>query len=309
MINNRYLLVMAKAVVTGLKRWWRYTYLRLCRLPVLGTLILAGVKGTRDVNKDAAASVAFFSFFSLFPLILGAIAAGSLMLDKMEVQNYLYEIINNAFPGSGGWVTDNINSLIRYREGAGIASMIMLIWSARRVTGAISRGVNLALEEQRDFLFLLSPLRNFFITLGVTLLILIPVAVTPVLSILDQLNLFNIDSSLYPLLQLATKELTDVLSNTLALAAIYMLVPYHRPPVKALFTGALVAALGLLLAKELFLVYISNLNHLEALYGSVTSVIVLMLWLYCCAYLLLFGAQVTFTSQHPRYRLVYLIRR
>ena len=45
------------------------------------------------------------------------------------------------------------------------------------------------------------------------------------------------------------------------------------------------------LGKLAFVVYIDHVAHLEAVYGSLSSIIVLLLWLYFCAWVLLLGAE------------------
>ena len=61
----------------------------VCRVPVVGLAVRALLKSGHDHAKDMAASIAYFSFFSLFPLFLGIIAAGSLFLDSAEIQSRL----------------------------------------------------------------------------------------------------------------------------------------------------------------------------------------------------------------------------
>lgn len=56
--------------------------------------------------------------------------------------------------------------------------------------------------------------------------------------------------------------------------------------------GAVFAALLLELGKTGFVSYIDNVAHLEAVYGSVSSIIVLLLWLYLSARLLLLGSEI-----------------
>ena len=56
--------------------------------------------------------------------------------------------------------------------------------------------------------------------------------------------------------------------------------------------GAAVAALLFQLGKTLFVFYIDNLANLEAVYGSVSSIIVLLIWFYFCGRVILYGAEV-----------------
>jgi uncharacterized BrkB/YihY/UPF0761 family membrane protein len=59
---------------------------RLRRVPGAAVLLRAIKKSNEDHAKDMAASIAFFSFFSLFPLLVGVVAGASLFLERSEIQ-------------------------------------------------------------------------------------------------------------------------------------------------------------------------------------------------------------------------------
>ena len=56
--------------------------------------------------------------------------------------------------------------------------------------------------------------------------------------------------------------------------------------------GILVAALLIELGKELFALYVGNVSRYDAVYGSVSSIIVLLIWLYFTARMILYGTEV-----------------
>ena len=64
------------------------------------------------------------------------------------------------------------------------------------------------------------------------------------------------------------------------------------PPLKEVAIGAVVAAVLIEVGKEAFTFYVGNISRFDALYGSVSSIIVLLIWLYFSAAVLLFGAEV-----------------
>lgn len=79
---------------------------------------------------------------------------------------------------------------------------------------------------------------------------------------------------------------------SMMVSLLYKVVPYERPGWREILPGALVAALLFEAGKALFVLYLDNVSSLEAVYGSLTSVIVLLLWLYFSARVLLFGAEL-----------------
>jgi len=76
------------------------------------------------------------------------------------------------------------------------------------------------------------------------------------------------------------------------LCLLYKLVPFERPPWRNVVPGALVTALLFELGKALFVLYLDNARSLQAVYGSLTAVIVLLLWLYFSARVFMFGAEL-----------------
>ncbi|HEY8450346.1 MAG TPA: YhjD/YihY/BrkB family envelope integrity protein, partial [Bacillota bacterium] len=86
------------------------------------------------------------------------------------------------------------------------------------------------------------------------------------------------------------------------LTAIYRLVPAGAPPLADLWPGALLAALGLAAARNLFARYVAGLDQYHLIYGSIGAVIVVLLWFYVSAAIFLFGAEVGAATAELRRR-------
>ena len=263
----------------------------VARLPGAALILRALEKSKEDHAKDMAASMAYFSFFSLFPLLVGVIAGASLFLDRAEIQSRLDQMLADEFPGSAEFLRTNIRALIALRGAAGIASVLGLFWSASKMFGALSRGINLALGIPRGHPFYLSRLRYFGMTIGVSLLLFIAVGISTALDVVTQFDLtkFGLDSTASDWLG---GHVASFLFIFATIALLYAIVPYERPAWRELLLGSVVAALLFELGKALFVLYLDKVRGLEAVYGSLSSVIVLMLWLYFSARVLLFGAEL-----------------
>ena len=261
----------------------------VCRLPVIGLLVRAVLKDHQDHAKDMEASITYFSFFSLFPLLLGVIAGASSFLDSDEVRTRLYRLLADVLPGSSGFVRDNIEALTRLRGAAGVASVAGLLWSASKMFGAVSRGGNHALGAERNLPFFLSPLRHFLLAITVSGLLFLAMAIPTAMEFLSQLDLGRFVNNL---LGFAGGHVTSTVFVFAILCLLYRFVPYERQSWRDVVPGAVFAALLLELGKTGFVSYIDNVAHLEAVYGSVSSIIVLLLWLYLSARLLLLGSEI-----------------
>jgi len=271
----------------------------LRRKPVVGLIVRALEKGNEDHAKDMAASIAYFTFFSLFPLLVGVIAGASLFLDRAEIESRLDHMLADDFPGSADFLRTNIEALIELRGAVGMASVVALLWSASKMFGALSRGMNLALGIPKGHPFYLSKLRYFGMTLVVSLLLFVGVGLSTVLDVVTQLDFarFGLDGTAFAWLGSHIASFVSILATVFLL---YTLVPYERPRWREVLPASLVATVLFELGKSLFVLYVEKANSLQAVYGSLTSVIVLLLWLYFSSRVLLFGAELIAVRREER---------
>lgn len=273
---------------------------KACRLPVAGELIRAALKSQKDMGKDMSASIAYFTFLSMFPLTLGLFALAGFFLKSAEVEASLNNLLIQVLPASSEFITRNVDSLIRSRGTMGIASIIVLMWSASKMVGAFSRGINKALGFKRPYALYISPLRNFALTLTVSLLVFVTIALAPVVDVLDELQLVSVGSRWNAVIDLVSGHLAGFAMSAAMISAVYFLLPFKRLRWKELAPGILVAACVIELGKKLFVVYVSNVSPYDAVYGSVSSIIVLLIWLYFSAYVILYGSEVIAVYRETR---------
>jgi len=247
-----------------------------------------------------SASIAYFTVLSLFPLALGLIAIGSFFLDSADIQIRVNEFIVELLPVGGSFVTRNIENLVRLRGAAGLVSIAVLMWSASRMVGALSRGINGILGFDRPYEFYMSPLRNISLTFTVAILLLFATALMPTLELLSELELGFLGGRWNALIQLIGGRTASFLISAVLLVGVYALLPYERPMRKDLVMGALVAALLIEVGKVLFALYVGTVSRFDAVYGSVSSIIVLLIWLYFSARVVLYGTEVICESQKSR---------
>jgi len=263
-------------------------------VPVLGILVRAGLRAAKRHEKDMAASIAFFSFLALFPLALGLIAIASTVLKSEKLRQQVIEGITAFFPVGADFVTQNIESLVRLRGAAGLASILVLFWSAKKMVGAISRGINSALDLKRSHAIYLSPLRNFGLVLAISLPMFATVAVSPMADLVSGLEPDFLGERWSNLINLIGSQVIGLASTGVMIGISYTLMPYHRPGWRNIWPGLVTATLLIEMGKKAFVYYVDNISGMDAIYGSITSIIVLMLWLYYFCRVILYGAEVNF---------------
>ena len=130
-------------------------------------------------------------------------------------------------------------------------------------------------------------------TVAVSVLIVLSVVVTASLGILANVDLSLLERvGLEPgLLGRLAASLTGLISAFLVFALIYKETPYIETRWRQVLPGAILAALVFELGNHGFLFYLSRVANFEAVYGSLSSIIVLLRWLYFSALVLVFGAE------------------
>ena len=81
--------------------------------------------------------------------------------------------------------------------------------------------------------------------------------------------------------------------NLAIFLSLYKILPNTRTHWRYIWPGALVAALLFEGSKFLFVLYLDNFATFNAVYGSIGSVIALLLWAYVSAFILILGAEMS----------------
>jgi YihY family inner membrane protein len=109
--------------------------------------------GQADVMQ-VAASMAFYTIFSLFPLILLLISIGSLLLKDRGTIDQILRFVGETLPGTQFVVNENISDILEQRGPVGLVGFVTLLWSASNVFTILSTHINSAWpgSAKRNFL-------------------------------------------------------------------------------------------------------------------------------------------------------------
>jgi membrane protein len=81
---------------------------------------------------------------------------------------------------------------------------------------------------------------------------------------------------------------------TLCFAMLYTYVPEKKQQFLKQVPGAIFSTLGWIGFSFAFSIYFSNFSNYSVMYGSLTAIVLLMLWLYSCISILFFGAEINY---------------
>jgi membrane protein len=246
---------------------------------------------------DRAAALAYYGFLSLFPALIVAVAALALFGSYPETYTSIMDALREAAPGEAVNTIDSALKNVLRGQGAGSLLGIGLLFAFITASGAVGASIRAleAINQTRESAsFVRSNLTRLWLTLA--LMGLMAVAVIALLvagplfgSISEAAGLGDTGRTLVALLRYPL-GLAALLA---ALLLLYTLGPAgtRRRPIEHL-PGAVLAALLWVLASMAFSFYVSNFSSYDKTYGSLGTVIVLLVWIYVGAVAVLVGALV-----------------
>lgn len=247
-------------------------------------------------GSEAAASLSYYSLFSIFPTLLAAVSIASTFLEKEVVQEKLLEVIREFVPVSTSFINNLISGVLAQRGAFTVVAIIGLLWSASNVFDKIIVNINRAFPKGRNPGFIQSRAMALLIILAIVVLFLGSIVVDTIQSIFEidnvQFNgIFLVKTQLYEWL----RWVIPLVIKLLLFFAIYTWIPRSKSVLfKARLIGALVAAsLWELTTRGLSWALATGLTNFEPVYGSLSSIIALMTWMYLTGYIVFLGAHLT----------------
>lgn len=251
---------------------------------------------SRKINDDDimawASMLTIYLLLSIFPLIIVMTEVLSrTTLNNPELLSYWLDLL----PESVLLTINNIaEGLIGQHDNTVIpTALIITLWSASRGMMAIIKALNKAYEVKEKRHFLQLRLLAFAYTLGLIILIVMTLALVVFGNTLLGLvpDWVVIPKGLSQILS-ATQYGIPILFSFLFFISLYNLSPSETIGFRKVLPGALLASFGLMGISIAFSFYINQLSNLTVLYGSLTSFIILILWLFTVSTVIMVGGEV-----------------
>lgn len=243
--------------------------------------------------SQAAAALAYYAIFSLFPLLLLSIVGGSYFVSTEQVYAYVTQLVHRVIPVSTQLIDENLNEVLKSRDAVGILSLITLLWSASGVFTNLAYNINLAWPKAARRNFLENRLVGLGMIGGLSILMIVSVAVDWILKLAPFLSTWSASSSIESLWRLISDVGTWLMIFLLFLA-LYRWIPTSRVRWNATIWGALTASLGWKAATAGFAWYLtSGFGRYQVVYGSLGAIVALLFLIFIVAVITLFGAHLS----------------
>jgi membrane protein len=249
-----------------------------------------------------AAGLAFYAFFSVFPLLIALVAIGSMFLEQYlsreEIIRYIISYVPVVYQD---FIQTNLDSVLQSRGAIGLIALVGLIWSASGYFNTLIRGINMAWPEAKPRNALGRRLAALSMVTSSGLLLIISFLGATTLDVLSQFKI-PLGGSLALYQASFWNFLVDYLPFIISLAVIWLLfliTPNYKVKKRSAFIAALPTAVAWNLLNNGFsYVLRSGLINYEIVYGSLSTIVSLLFWIYLSNLILLIGAYLSAVIQH-----------
>ena len=255
---------------------------------------------SNDNVSMVAAGVAFYILLAIFPAIAAVISIDGLFADPASVQQHV-DMLSQFMPQQAMAIIEEQMTRVasggQTALGFGVALGILAsLWSAAKGMKALMEALNIVYDEQETRGFIRLNAVALLLTLGLMLFLIVTLGAVVVLpALLGNIGLGDAARTLmavlrWPLLALALM---------VVLALLYRLAPDRdQPRWRWVSWGAVAATVLWIIGSIAFSWYVQNFGSYNATYGSVGAVVILMMWFWISAYIILMGAEVNAEMEH-----------
>jgi Ca2+-transporting ATPase len=184
-------------------------------------------------------------------------------------------------------IFDTIAGVIKAREQAGVIAFFILLWVALQCFVTLIYATNHARGDAVLTWWRL-PLKSL-VLLGITAGAVLVGMVVPVLARMAKDWLFPVND-LRPWVYALWSFFIPLLVVFFSLSLFYRLAPPQSTQFSQVWVAALCATAFLYAAQSLFVIYLKNFATLNAVYGAFGGIMALLLWIYLCGCIFIFGA-------------------
>lgn len=248
-----------------------------------------------------SAGVAFYAFLAVFPALAALVSIYGLAMNPESIQNQLSQISDMMPQQAYEILKEQLQSLTSTSGSAlgwsMVIGLLFSVWSANKGTKSLFTGVEIAYDTSNDRGFIKQNALTLGFTFGAILLLIISMALIVAWPAL--VNQLGLPSGIETLITWG-RWLLLALIVVWFLGMIYKYAPDKTiSDFKWVLPGALLATFLWLLASWGFSFYVSNFGSYGEMYGSISAVVVMLLWLFLTSFIILLGAELN--SEREKY--------
>ena len=274
--------------------------LKSIRLPTLPGLMLDAVKSwSKDEVPRLGASLAYYTLFALSPTLIIAIAIAGSVYGEEAVRGQIVGEMSGLIGRQGAEAVQSLLQGAHQDRTGGFAVIVGTITLLIASSGAfleLQHALNKIFRVKTDAKksgitrLLVSRLRSFGLVVSIGFLLLVSLIVSAALAAIS--TRIQNTQLIGTFLPQAFNMVVSLAVMTLLFGLIYRFLPDVRLAWRDVWTGSFVTSLFFSIGKSLIGLYLGH-SSVASSYGAAGSVVIILVWVYYSAQIILLGAEFT----------------
>jgi len=242
-----------------------------------------------------AAALAYYGLLSVFPLLLLLITVASRGVTPEIAEAEVLTVVERYIPVARSLVERNIRVVLAARGTISVVAIIGLAWSASSLFSALIRSLERVWEAETGRTFWHHRLLSLALVIAILVLFTVSSLLSAFLGLLPRLiaSLIPFGSIVILRSWQYIPAVVPMVLDVLLFVALYRVLPPGRPAWPAVWAGAILASVGWNGAKVGFAWYLANFARYGLVYGTLSTLVAFLFWLYLSGVILLLGAEFT----------------
>lgn len=243
-----------------------------------------------DVARDSAA-LTYYLLFAIFPLLIFI----STLLGLLELDiAYITSVLEPLFPAD---VLNVVRSYLEYVSANPSRqllwfSLVFSIWFPMRASGCLMHSLRKAFGRSAPESLWRSQLRILLFTVWLIVVIAVTLCLVVVgRTVLEFVGRFVSVTEAFITAWSSLRFVVLALVMVVTLVVLYMLSQGQRRPLREVLPGVASSLAAWMVLSMAFSYYVEHVGQYSVLYGSIATVIVVLLWLYMSGQILILGAE------------------
>lgn len=276
---------------------WKKEPLRKLRL------LLAVLKKFDEDNGFLLSSgITFNLLIALIPFILLLLAlVGTYLYSDQEVLNHIRHYLEQVVPSLDPRIMRNILMVIHDRKIVGILGILGLIWTSTCVFSSLRTALNIVFQVEKGQGILRGTAIDLLMILLAGILHLASMFFTSVITYLECTPLGDL-LDMGPVIEFLLRYLIPFLFTYWMFFLIYKIIPNRKIHIKIALKAALFTSVLWEVAKQCFGWYVLQMGGFSLVYGSVSTLIIFVLWVYYSSAILILGGEISYFLEQEETR-------
>jgi membrane protein len=258
----------------------------------------------RKFNDDngffLSSGITFNILINLIPfimLLLGLV--GTYLYNDQEVLNHMRAFFRDVAPALDPKIMKHLLDVIQNRHIVGILGFVGLLWFSTWVFSSLRTVLNIVFRVKKSGGILRGIGIDLLMVLVAGILLLVSMILSSVVTFLHGYH-GQIPVAIGPTVQWFLKYLLPFCLTYCMFCLIYKIFPNKTVHFKSALQAALFSGLLWELAKHLFAWYVVHISQYSILYGSLSTLVIFVLWVYYSSTILVVGAEFAYFLEKDR---------